>query len=64
MSNIYFTAYIDGRGRRLRTVISENVLPSKLRSAVYIACWNTSRKLLLYNPHMRMRIHYKYNVAC
>ena len=38
MSNIYFTAYIDGRGRRLRTVISENVLPSKLRSAVYIAC--------------------------
>ena len=46
MSNIYFTAYIDSRGRWLRTFICANILPSKLRSSVYIARCNTSRKLI------------------
>jgi choline-glycine betaine transporter len=41
MSDMSFTARIDSRGRRLRTFIYANVLPSKLPSAVYIACCNT-----------------------
>jgi hypothetical protein len=62
MSDMTFTARIDSHGRRLRTFIYANVLPSKVRSAVYIACCNT-RKLLLYDPNTHMRKHYSINVA-